>query len=139
MLVLELHLEQRVGQRLDDRCHYLNRIFLRQTLSSKGPDFIPTPRRITCFADFGGPALFRVQEGRRRTQTPFVSLLESSPIREELANPLGRTAWTKLHETSSPWAFADRYSRAKTCSGQCSRARAFPTRRLFCLAYIVSP
>src|ERR1700760_2638312 len=103
MLVLELHLEQRVGQRLDDRCHYLNRIFLRQTLSSKGPDLIPTPRRITCFADFGGPALFRVQEGRRRTQTPFVSLLESSPIREERANRFGRIARTELTDRLLPF------------------------------------
>jgi len=37
VLILELDLEQRVGQGLDDRCHYFNRIFLRQTLSSEGP------------------------------------------------------------------------------------------------------
>src|SRR5579875_4189438 len=44
VLVLELHLEQRVRQGLQDRCHYLNRIFLRQTLSSKGPIRVAAPR-----------------------------------------------------------------------------------------------
>lgn len=33
VLILKLHLEHRIGQRLDNRCHYLNRIFLRQSVS----------------------------------------------------------------------------------------------------------
>lgn len=33
---LELYLEHGVGQRLDDRCHDLNRVFLRQTVSTSG-------------------------------------------------------------------------------------------------------
>src|SRR5665213_3506020 len=37
MLVLELDLEQRVGQDLGDHCHDFNSIFLRQTISSNGP------------------------------------------------------------------------------------------------------
>ena len=32
----ELHLEHGVGQRLDDRCHDLNRVFFRQTVSTSG-------------------------------------------------------------------------------------------------------
>ena len=34
VVVLELHLEHSVGQRLGDRCHDLNRVFLRQTVST---------------------------------------------------------------------------------------------------------
>jgi hypothetical protein len=33
MLVLKLDLEHRIGQGLDDRGHYFNCIFLRQTIS----------------------------------------------------------------------------------------------------------
>src|ERR1700753_4460856 len=33
VLVFELYFEHRVGQRFNHRCHYLNRVFLRQTLS----------------------------------------------------------------------------------------------------------
>ena len=38
MLVFKLDLEQRIGQRLDDDCHYFNCIFLRQTLSFERRD-----------------------------------------------------------------------------------------------------
>ena len=33
VVILELDLEHGIGQRLYDRCHYLNRVFLRQTVS----------------------------------------------------------------------------------------------------------
>ena len=36
VLVLQLNFEKRVGQSLDDRGHYLNCIFLRQTISFDG-------------------------------------------------------------------------------------------------------
>ena len=34
MVGLELYLEHRVGQRLNDGCHDLNRVFFRQTVST---------------------------------------------------------------------------------------------------------
>src|ERR1035437_1374307 len=33
VVILELDLEHGIGQGLNDRCHYLNRVFLRQTVS----------------------------------------------------------------------------------------------------------
>jgi hypothetical protein len=33
MLVFKLNLEHRIGQSLNDHCHHLNCIFLRQTIS----------------------------------------------------------------------------------------------------------
>src|SRR5271156_4521140 len=37
VLVLKLDFKHRVGQRLNYRCHYFNRVFLRQTLSRFRP------------------------------------------------------------------------------------------------------
>ena len=34
VIILEFDFEHGVGQRLNDRCHYLNRIFFRQSVSS---------------------------------------------------------------------------------------------------------
>jgi hypothetical protein len=33
VLILKLYLEHGIGQRLKDSCHYLNRVFLRQSVS----------------------------------------------------------------------------------------------------------
>src|SRR5580658_5291654 len=81
MLVLKLHLEQRVGQGLQDRCHYLNRIFLRQTLSSKGPDSIPTPRRITCFADLVVRPHY-LSRGQERDRDTICKCIQKQTVRE---------------------------------------------------------
>jgi hypothetical protein len=41
VIVLELDLEHGIRQRLRDHCHYLNRIFLRQTASTSAGALVP--------------------------------------------------------------------------------------------------
>src|SRR5271157_6315 len=48
VLVFQLHLEHGVGQRLDDRCHYFNRVFLRQTLSRSASSTAGSSRTTYC-------------------------------------------------------------------------------------------
>src|SRR5271156_2929932 len=61
MLVLQLGFEHRVWQRLHHSCHYLNRVFLRQTLSRSACDSRPTGFRCLLRQNYG--ALGRYRDG----------------------------------------------------------------------------
>src|SRR5271163_3916301 len=48
VLVFKLHLEHGIRQRLDDRCHHFNRVFLRQTLSRSASPTAGSSRTTYC-------------------------------------------------------------------------------------------
>src|SRR5882762_11486590 len=82
MLVLKLDFEKRIGQGLNDRCHYFNCIFLRQTISF---DTVSGRDLSLCFllAVSWASCSSRLHKGwpeRRKVHAPSASLTKSPPF-----------------------------------------------------------